>query len=113
LVAYLDSEMPLALQGADLVLCRSGASTLSEMAALGKASILVPLPRAIGSSPQEANADMLGRRGAAEVIKDSDLKPQLLVERVKSIITSITLLASIANAASAFAKPQATQEIAA
>lgn len=113
LVAYLDAEMPLALQGADLVLCRSGASTLSELAALGKASILVPLPPTIGSSPQEANADMFGRKGAAEVIKDSDLKPQLLVERVKSIIASTTLLVSMASAASAFAKPQATREIAA
>ena len=113
LVAYLNEEMPMALQAADLVLCRSGASTLSELAVLGKPSILVPLPPAIGSSPQEANAAMFGRREAAEVIKDNDLKPQVLVERVQSILASSTLLEAMANAARSFAKPQATQEIAA
>src|SRR5260370_40209112 len=68
LVAYLNEEMPMALQAADLVLCRSSASTLSELAVLGKPSILVPLPPAIGSSPHKANAAMFGRREAAEVI---------------------------------------------
>jgi len=113
LVAYLNEEMPLALQAADLVLCRSGASTLSELAALGKPSILVPLPPALGSSPQEANAEMFGRNKAAQVMKDGDLKPQVLVENVTSILASSTLLEAMSNAASSFAKPQATQEIAA
>jgi UDP-N-acetylglucosamine--N-acetylmuramyl-(pentapeptide) pyrophosphoryl-undecaprenol N-acetylglucosamine transferase len=113
LVAYLNAEMPMALQAADLVLCRSGASTLSELAALGKPSILVPLPPAIGSSPQEANAAMFGRKQAAEVIKDIDLKPEVLVERIKYAITSDTLIESMKNAAHSFAKLQATQEIAA
>jgi UDP-N-acetylglucosamine--N-acetylmuramyl-(pentapeptide) pyrophosphoryl-undecaprenol N-acetylglucosamine transferase len=113
LVAYLNEEMPLALQAADLVLCRSGASTLSELAALGKPSILVPLPPAIGSSPQEANAEMFGRKEAALVIKNSDLKPQMLVERVQSVLTSSTRIGKMAAAASSFAKLQATQEIAA
>ena len=113
LVAYLNEEMPLALQAADLVLCRSGASTLSELAALGKPSILVPLPPAIGSSPQEANAEMFGRNQAARVMKDGDLKPQVLVENVTSILASSTLLEAMSNAASSFAKPQAAQEIAA
>jgi UDP-N-acetylglucosamine--N-acetylmuramyl-(pentapeptide) pyrophosphoryl-undecaprenol N-acetylglucosamine transferase len=113
LVAYLNEEMPLALQAADLVLCRSGASTLSELAALGKPSILVPLPPAIGSSPQEANAEMFGRNKAARVMKDGDLKPQVLVENVTSILASSTLLEAMSNAANSFAKPQATREIAA
>jgi UDP-N-acetylglucosamine--N-acetylmuramyl-(pentapeptide) pyrophosphoryl-undecaprenol N-acetylglucosamine transferase len=86
---------------------------LSELAALGKPSILVPLPPAIGSSPQEANAEMFGRNQAARVMKDGDLKPQVLVENVTSILASSTLLEAMSNAASSFAKPQATQEIAA
>ena len=113
LVAYLNEEMPLALQAADLVLCRSGASTLSELAVLGKPSILVPLPPAIGSSPQEANAEMFRRKAAAEVIKDSDLNRQELVERVRFILSSSTQVEAMAQAARSFAKPQATQEIAA
>jgi UDP-N-acetylglucosamine--N-acetylmuramyl-(pentapeptide) pyrophosphoryl-undecaprenol N-acetylglucosamine transferase len=113
LVAYMNEEMPVALQASTLVLCRSGAATLSELAVLGKPSILVPLPPAIGGSPQEANAGMFGRKAAAEVIRDKDMKPEMLVERVVSIITSFTLLESMAAAARSFAKPQAAQEIAA
>ena len=111
LVPYLNEEMPVALQAAELVLCRSGAATLSELAVLGKPSILVPLPPAIGSSPQEANAGMFGRSGAAQVIKDNDLKRELLVDRVKSIFTSNTLLQSMAEAARTLARPDATQDI--
>jgi UDP-N-acetylglucosamine--N-acetylmuramyl-(pentapeptide) pyrophosphoryl-undecaprenol N-acetylglucosamine transferase len=112
LVAYLNEEMPLALQAADLVICRSGASTLSELAFLGKPSILVPLPPAIGGSPQEANAEMFKRMAAAEVIKDNDLKPQVLVEQVKRSLSSSTSLEAMSKAARSLAKPQATQEIA-
>lgn len=111
LVPYLNEEMPLAMQAADLVLCRSGASTLTELAILSKPSILVPLPPAIGSSPQEANAAMFGRKQAAIVILNDDLKPEILVERVKSIVTSSTLLEAMAQAVSEFAKPEATQNI--
>ncbi len=113
LVAYMNEEMPTALQAAALVLCRSGAATLSELAVLGKPAILVPLPPAIGGSPQEANAAMFGRKAAAEVIRDADLKPEVLVERVKSILASDTRLKSLAEATRSFAKPDATQEIAA
>src|SRR6266700_1189108 len=111
LVAYMNEEMPAALQAAELVLCRSGAATLSELAVLGKPSMLVPLPPAIGSSPQEANAAMFGRKQAAEVIRDADLKPGMLVERVKSIIASSTLLQTMTEVTRSFAEPDATQKI--
>lgn len=111
LVAYMDAEMPLALQAATLVLCRSGAATLSELAVLGKPSLLVPLPPAIGSSPQEVNAGMFGRRGAAEVILNDTLKPDMLVERVMTIITSSAVQQHMNEAMKQFAKPDATQEI--
>jgi UDP-N-acetylglucosamine--N-acetylmuramyl-(pentapeptide) pyrophosphoryl-undecaprenol N-acetylglucosamine transferase len=110
---YMDADMPLAYQAADLVVCRSGAATLSELAVLGKPSILVPLPPAIGSSPQEANANMFGRKQAAQVIRNADLKPQSLVERGLTILSSNALLESMANAARSLARPEATQEIAA
>lgn len=112
LVPYLDEEMPAALQAADLVLCRSGASTLSELATLGKPGLLVPLPPAIGKSPQEANAAMFERRGAGVMIKNSALEPKSLAARVKYIMTSPEILAFMMDAARSLAKPQATQEIA-
>lgn len=111
LVPYLSDEMPLALQAADLVLCRSGASTLSELATLGKPGLLVPLPPTIGKSPQEANAAMFERRKAGQVIGDADLEPMLLAERVKYIMTSPELLASMMEASSSLAFPDATQNI--
>ena len=111
LVPYMDQEMPLALQAAELVICRAGAATLSELALLSKPSILVPLPPAIGASPQEANAYTFGQKQAAEVIRNADLKREVLVERVQSIITSSTRLETMAEAVRSFAKPEATQEI--
>jgi len=108
---YMDAEMPIALQAADLVLCRAGAATLSELAVLGKASILVPLPPAIGNSPQEANAVMFGRKEAAQDLKDADLSPQVLAEKVSSLFSSRGRLQAMAEAALTFAKPQAAQEI--
>ena len=112
LVPYLNEEMPAALQAADLVLCRAGASTLSELATLGKPGLLVPLPPAIGRSPQEANAAMFERKRAGVVIKNADLEWQFLAERVEYIMTSPELLASMMEAARSLARPQATQEIA-
>jgi len=110
---YLDAQMPLAMQASDLVVCRAGAATLSELAVLGKPSILVPLPPAIGGSPQEENAAMFARKQAAEVIRNDDLQPQVLVERVVSVMSSKILQETMANAALALARPQAAQEIAA
>jgi UDP-N-acetylglucosamine--N-acetylmuramyl-(pentapeptide) pyrophosphoryl-undecaprenol N-acetylglucosamine transferase len=107
----MDAQMPLALQAAELVVCRAGASTLSELALLGKPSILVPLPPEIGSSPQEANAAIFGQKQAAEVIRNEDLKPELLVKRVKYIIASTPVLHHMAEVVQSFAKPQATQDI--
>ncbi len=111
LMAYLNAEMPLALQAADLVLCRSGASTLTELAILGKPSVLVPLPPAVGGPAQQENAAMFERKQAASIIADNDLKPEILVERVLTIITSKDQIAAMAQAAKTFAKPEATQDI--
>lgn len=111
LVPYLNAEMPLTLQAADVVVCRSGAATLSELAALGKPGILVPLPPAIGSSPQEANAAMFDRQQAALVIRDMDLKPEILVERVNRILSSGTYMETMAAAARSCAMPEAARAI--
>jgi UDP-N-acetylglucosamine--N-acetylmuramyl-(pentapeptide) pyrophosphoryl-undecaprenol N-acetylglucosamine transferase len=111
LVPYMSDEMPIALQAAELIICRAGAATLSELAILGKPSILVPLPPAIGGSPQEVNADTFGRKQAAKVIYNADLKPELLIERVKHITTSPACLLSMANAVRSFAKPMASLDI--
>ena len=108
---YMDEDMPLALQAADLVLCRSGASVLSELAVLGKPSVLVPLPPAIGSSPQEANAAMFKHAQASEVILNDLLKPEVMIERITYILSRLGCLQTMSDAAIKLAKPNATQEI--
>ncbi len=112
LVPYMSDEMPAALQAASLVVCRAGAATLSELAVLEKPNILVPLPPAIGSSPQEMNAATFARRQASEVILNDALKPEILVERVRSIITQLARLEQMSKALRGFARPDATQDIA-
>ena len=111
LVAYMNEEMPFALQAAEIVLGRSGASMLSELAVLAKPAILVPLPPAIGSSPQETNAAMFAAHHAAEVILDTNLKPELLVERVTHMLSSTKYIFDMKQEIQNLAKPDATQEI--
>lgn len=112
IVPYLNAEMALALQASSLVICRAGAATLSELAVLGKPSLLVPLPPAFGGSPQEANAEMFARKQAAKVVRDGDLSPLVLVERVRAMLSSDDALKAMADAMLQFAKPHATEEIA-
>ncbi|MEI8134252.1 MAG: undecaprenyldiphospho-muramoylpentapeptide beta-N-acetylglucosaminyltransferase [bacterium] len=78
------SEMQTAYTAADLVVCRAGASTLAELATIGKAAILVPYPLAI-KNHQEVNALAYESSGAADVIKDSELE-QLLVGQVMRLM---------------------------
>ena len=112
LVPYMSDEMPTALQAASLVACRAGAATLSELAILEKPNILVPLPPALGSSPQEINADAFARKQATQVIRNETLKPEIFVECVRNIITQPTRLEQMADGLRNFARPEATQDIA-
>lgn len=111
LVPYMSDEMPLALRATDLVICRAGAATLSELAVLEKPSLLVPLPPGIGISPQAVNAETFGRAGAAVVVRNDDLQPASLLEHVEQLVGSPERLQAMATALKAFAKPTATQDI--
>ncbi len=73
--AYLHDEMGLAFAGADLALCRAGASALAELPFFGLPSILVPYPHAWRY--QAVNADYLAQRGAAVRLNDDELSDKL------------------------------------
>jgi UDP-N-acetylglucosamine--N-acetylmuramyl-(pentapeptide) pyrophosphoryl-undecaprenol N-acetylglucosamine transferase len=94
---------------ADIVLCRGGAITVSELAAVGLASIIVPLPGAIADE-QSANAQFLVDAGAAETIAQRNLTPEVLASRLQSH-TRTTLLA-MAIAARKLARPDAADKVA-
>jgi UDP-N-acetylglucosamine--N-acetylmuramyl-(pentapeptide) pyrophosphoryl-undecaprenol N-acetylglucosamine transferase len=112
LMPYLTTRMPDALAAADLVLCRSGAATLAELAVLGKPSILVPLPPGFTGSPQAVNAQMFRGAGASDVLLDKDLTPESLQKVLLPLLENDARRMLMANATRSFAHPDAAAELA-
>lgn len=79
------NDMPRVMAAADIVVCRAGAITLSELQARGKVSILIPSPN-VAENHQYHNAMALVRRNAAEVIEEKDLTPEKIMELADSIL---------------------------
>jgi UDP-N-acetylglucosamine--N-acetylmuramyl-(pentapeptide) pyrophosphoryl-undecaprenol N-acetylglucosamine transferase len=105
-------DMPGAFARADLLLCRSGASTVAEITAAGKAAIFVPLPTA-ADDHQRHNAATLAAAGAAQLLPQAELSPERLVSEVASLLGDRNRLAGMSQAARALAHPAAAAEIAA
>src|SRR5262249_1656401 len=78
------TDMGGAYAQADLVVCRAGATTLAELATLGKPAILVPYPFA-ADDHQRANAEVLVGRGAAQLILDRDLNGERLARTILTV----------------------------
>ncbi len=78
-------NMDVCLAAADLIICRSGASTISELQAVGRASILIPSPN-VTANHQFHNAMVLGRAGAAVVMEEKDLTDEKLIAKVQEFI---------------------------
>ncbi|MGA9760467.1 MAG: undecaprenyldiphospho-muramoylpentapeptide beta-N-acetylglucosaminyltransferase, partial [Candidatus Sulfotelmatobacter sp.] len=78
-------DMPAAFVRADLVVCRSGASTVAEITAAGKPAIFVPFPRA-ADDHQRVNAEALARVGAAVVVEESKLEGVWLAETIAALL---------------------------
>jgi UDP-N-acetylglucosamine--N-acetylmuramyl-(pentapeptide) pyrophosphoryl-undecaprenol N-acetylglucosamine transferase len=104
-------DMPGTFGRADLLVCRSGASTVAEIAAAGKAAIFVPFPAA-ADDHQNVNARALERAGAAVVVEESSLGAAYLVETVASLIGDTRRSKSMGEAARSLAHPRAVEEIA-
>ncbi len=102
-------NMPEAMSCADLVVCRAGASTLAELAAAGKAALLVPFPYA-SDDHQWHNAMARERAGAARVVRDQEFDGPRLVREIDAMLPA---LAALEAKVRKFAVPDATQRIAA
>ena len=102
-------DMPAAYAQADLVICRSGAMTVSELAACGVASCLIPFPHAIDDH-QTANAQFLSDADAAVLLPQKNLNPQDLALMIQNFNRSD--LKEMAVRAHALSKPHATQRVA-
>ncbi len=110
LLPFID-DMAAAYAWADLVLCRSGALTVSELAAAGIASILVPYPHAVDDH-QTHNAGFLVDAGAALLVSQSQLDAGRLADMLKSLGGDRARLLHMAEAARGLARPAAAAEVA-
>ena len=110
--AYLSSEMPAALAASDVVLCRSGAATLAELAIMGRPSLLIPLPPGFTGSPQQVNAEMFVKAGAAEMTLDKDLTPDRLCATLFPLLGDPVRRNAMGEAARSFAHPEAAAKLA-
>jgi UDP-N-acetylglucosamine--N-acetylmuramyl-(pentapeptide) pyrophosphoryl-undecaprenol N-acetylglucosamine transferase len=99
------------LRDAHLVIARAGASTVAELAAIGRPAILVPLPGAIDDH-QRANANALAAPGGAFVIDQATLTPAMLAERLAALLADGETLARAAIAAAAAGRPDAAARLA-
>ena len=92
--------MPAAFAQADVVIARSGASTVSELAAAGRPSILIPFPYA-ADDHQRQNARAMERLGAAKVVEDSEWNGERLFSEVSSLLEHPEQITRMAEAAAA------------
>jgi UDP-N-acetylglucosamine--N-acetylmuramyl-(pentapeptide) pyrophosphoryl-undecaprenol N-acetylglucosamine transferase len=105
-------DMSEAYGWADLVICRAGALTVSELAAVGVAAILVPFPGAVDDH-QAYNAQYLVREGAAVLIRDRELTEERLASELQRLCAGRGKLLAMAERARLLAKPRAAAELAA
>jgi len=111
-VSAFIEEMPQAMADCSLALCRSGASTVAELAAAGRPAIFVPFPQATGGH-QLQNAEAMARSGAGLVLEQQTLTAQTLGETLIGLLANRERLERMAGSARQLARPDAAQRIAA
>ena len=107
-VPYVD-RMELAYAAADLAVCRSGAMTCAEIAAVGLPAVYVPLP--IGNGEQALNAGPVVRAGGGVLIADADFDAVAVRSQVLPLVTDVTRLASMGEAAAALGRRDADEAL--
>jgi len=111
-IPFIGEELPHLMAGADLVVSRAGANTLSEIAALGKPSLLVPLPATASRGDQLRNAEVFRAAGAAEIMPEETTSPAALRDRGRALLADPERRAARAKAARGLAMPDPASRIA-
>ena len=101
-------DMPLQMAASDLVICRAGAITLSELAVLGKPAVLIPSPY-VTDNHQYKNAKVFADAGAAVLLEEKDLSPQALTAHVERILGDEKLRQAMSLAMKRLARPEAME----
>jgi UDP-N-acetylglucosamine--N-acetylmuramyl-(pentapeptide) pyrophosphoryl-undecaprenol N-acetylglucosamine transferase len=108
--AFIDN-MPQAFARADLLVCRSGASTVAEITAAGKPAIFIPFPQA-ADDHQRRNAETIANAGAAVLIPQSELTPERLAQTVTELLSTPARLKEMSERARALAHADAAGRMA-
>ncbi len=103
-------DMPRVMAAADLILCRAGASTLSELSYTGKPAILVPSPN-VTNHHQERNARVLEKAGSARVLLEGEFDAASLLALIRELLADPAQLAEMSRAMRSLAVPDATDKI--
>ena len=104
-------DMAERMASAHLIISRSGASTVSEIAVIGRPAILMPFPHALDHD-QAANAAALEAKGGARVVRQSELTPETLASMLRELVARPEELAAMAANAKATGKPNAARLLA-
>jgi UDP-N-acetylglucosamine--N-acetylmuramyl-(pentapeptide) pyrophosphoryl-undecaprenol N-acetylglucosamine transferase len=104
-------DLPQRIANSHLVVCRSGASTIAELAAIGRPAIMVPLPGAIDQD-QKANAEVLARAGGGWMAEQRDMTPERLAGELRASIDEPGTLSAAAAAARRVGRPDAVERLA-
>ena len=103
-------DMPRLMAAADLILCRAGASTISELSYMGKPVLMVPSPN-VTDNHQEKNARVLERAGGAEVLLEGEFDAHALLSRVQALLRDEEKLADMEQAMRSLAVRDACERI--
>jgi UDP-N-acetylglucosamine:LPS N-acetylglucosamine transferase len=103
-------DMPLVMAAADVVLCRAGASTISELTAIAKPSILVPSPN-VTANHQEKNARVLSERGAAVLLLERECSDETLYETAVALLCDRGRRKDMSRALTEMGTPDAGEQI--
>ncbi len=103
-------DMPTVMAAADLVICRAGAATISEVAAAGKPAIFVPSPN-VTDNHQEKNARILEQHGGAVVLRESECSGEKLYEETKRLLGAREDLEAMGRAVQETAVPDSAERI--
>ena len=103
-------DMPTVMAAADLVICRAGAATISEVSAAGKPAIFVPSPN-VTDNHQEKNARILENKGGAVVIRESECDGQRLYDEIMTLLSDGKRLEEMGKAVEKLAVPDSAQRI--
>jgi len=103
-------DMPTVMAAADLVLCRGGASTLSELTAIGKPAVIVPSPN-VTNNHQEKNANVLGSQGGAVVLLEPVCTGEVLYKTAADLLADSAKLEAMSQAMTGLGVPEAAEKI--